>query len=334
MAFLFIFSGSRKTLYIGSAVSAGILVIICQQVFSIDPMIGHMFYLPLLLEAFLLIALLMKTGGSLLTLGDSKEIFVILTLAIFNVYNFLGFSLFADLAHFQMGIFPWLVLVGYAFYLIYSRSCTLLMNAEFAARWRKTGIFVAAAVPFLVPCVGRALSIFHMQYMSNVGYCENTSESSGKKYESILKKMEGEKGGIYINSAFLEQIEEIVQHIQNNTSEEDYLFGAPSTGMFNFLAGRRFPSKYIYFLFSDISEEQQRELAKDLSEKKPEYYIFDNFHQHDSSVSNPLEAEKFFWQFPVLGTYISSNYEFERKTGRFYLFRRIAADRQWDNESE
>lgn len=314
--FLFAISRSRKTLYVTSTVTVGALIIIYRLALPIDPNGGSMFYLPLLLELFLLFALLKKPGGNLFSFGDSKEVFAVLTLAIFNIYNFLSLYIFADRVHYQMNIFPWLVLLGYAFYLVYSRAWRILVSPQFATRWRRAGILVAAALPFLVPYVGRALIIFHLQYTANVEYCEKFSRETGKRCESLLRKIEGDKGGVYVNSAFLAQIEEVVQYIRVNTDADDFLFGAPSTGMFNFLADRKFQSRYRYIWPQFMMKEQQMELAKDLSEKKPPFIIYNSAPRAD------LDAGGFFRLMPPVGEYISSNYKFDRKVGPFYLFKR------------
>ncbi len=320
--FLLVVSRSRRTLWVTFAVSLGALIIIWRLVFPVDPNGGSMFYLPLLLELFLLFALSKKPGGNLFSFGDPKEVFAVLTLAIFNIYSFLSLYIFADRVHYQMNIFPWLVLLGYAYYLVYSRAWRILVNPQFATRWRKTGILVAASLPFLVPYVGRALIIFHLQYKANVEYCEDFSRETGKQCESLLRKIEGDKGGIYINSAFLTKIEKVVRYIRANTDEDDFLFGAPSTGMFNFLADRKFKSRYRYIWPQFMLKEQQMELAKDLSEKKPPFIIYNAAPRAD------LDARSFFRLLPPVGEYISSNYEFDRRVGAFYLFKRRALARR------
>jgi hypothetical protein len=247
---------------------------------------------------------------------DLRKGFIPFTLALFNIYNFMSLISFIDRAHLQMVLFPWLALVGYAAYLVYRWAAGLMVNPELAARRRKAGILVGVGLFFLVPYAGKPLFIYRLQRDSS----DYVSMAYGKE-PGALKKIRGDKGGVYINAAIRDQMKEIVEYIRANTNEDDYVFGAPCTTMFNFLADRKFPSKYSYLIFNSLAEEEKEELLEDLEETKPKLYIFDDFYEQEIPVPDP-ETEKFARDFPEIRQYISENYELEKEVGRFHLYRR------------
>jgi hypothetical protein len=342
---MFTLSKSKKTLSISIALSAGILVVMTLLAFPIDPqlgqtvhfpsdfdtayfvhcenpkLIGQMCYFLLLVEAILLVAMLMKSKGRVAFLLNAKESFVLLSLALFSVYNLMTLISFVDRAHLQMILFPWLALIGYAAYLIYSKICSLMPSPDFASGWRRTGIVVAVALFFLVQYVGKALFIVHLQYFNNKEYSEYRSRLTGKNYK-VLSKITGHKGGVYVNDSIREQLEEVVEYMQRHTTAEEYVFGAPGTTMFNFLADREFPSKYSYLIFNSLAEEEKEELLKEIEKNKPKLYIFDDFFDEELPVPGLTETEKFIRDFPAINEHISKNFEFDKAVGRFHLYRK------------
>ena len=144
---------------------------------------------------------------------------------------------------------------------------------------------------------------------------------SGREYKP-LKKTRESRSGVYINHAIREQMKEIIEYIRSNTTGEDYLFGAPCTTMFNFLAERKFPSKYRYLIFNSLAEEEKDELLEEIRENKPKIYIFDDFYEEEVPAPSPTETEKFARDFAELKKYLTENYEFEKEIGRFHLYMR------------
>ena len=345
IALMFIFSRSLKILLASTALSTCLLIALIFLALPIGPQVGRMvsfasyfdpehfvycddprlvgpmlYFFPIV-ESILLAALLRKGRGKMATLLSSRKLFVLLTLTAFNVYNLISMASFVDRAHLQMILFPWLALIGYAAYLIYDRACSLMSSPDFAARWRRLGILTAVAFFFLVPYVGKALFIVYLQYDANANYSERASQLSGEEYMT-LEKVGSRKGAVYINHAMKTQMELIVKYIQDNSTEQDYLFGAPCTTMFNFLADRRFPSKYGYLTFNSLAEVEKDELLRNISENQPMLYIFDDFQSEEVRIPGPTETEKFVRDFPAIEEFISREYKFERKIGRFHLYKK------------
>jgi hypothetical protein len=194
-------------------------------------------------------------------------------------------------------------------------------NPDIAPGWRKAGIAVAVALFFLVHYVGKAVFIVHLQYYTNREYSQYLSWVTGNNYQ-VLSKIKDHKGGVYINDGIRQQMEEIVEYVRSNTTGEEYVFGAPCTTMFNFLAERKFPSKYSYLIFNSLAEEEKEQLLEEVKENKPKLYIFDDFFEEEVPVPDPSETEKFARDFPAIKEYVSKNFEFDRKIGRFLLYER------------
>jgi hypothetical protein len=345
IAVIFALSRSKNILRIGTALSVGIVIILILLTFPIGPklgqrahflsdfdteffvhcenpkLVGQMCYFLLLVECILLVAVLSKGRGRVALFLNTKEHFVLLTVALFSIYNLMTLISFVDRAHLQMILFPWLALIGYAAYVIYKTICSLMPNPDFAAGWRKAGIVAAVALFFFAQYVGKALFIVHLQYFTNQEYSGYISRISGNNYK-VLSKVKGPKGGVYVNDGIREQMENIVEYIQSNTTGEDYVFGAPGTTMFNFLAGRKFPSKYGYLIFNSLAEEEKVELLEEVDKNKPKLYVFDDFFEVELPVEGLTETEKFAKNFPAIREHVLENFEFEKKIGRFLLYRK------------
>jgi hypothetical protein len=317
----FVLSTSRKRLLISAVASVILMALIGCLVYPFDPKITPNIYTNLPVALLVMMAMLKRCETGFLYSEKSTKEFYVLTILTFNVYTFQSLVLLVDRGHYQMNVFPWLTLAGYVCYNIYGKACEQMTHQRFAIGLRKAGIVLGLSVPFILVFPGKSLSVLWDQYISNIKYQEEFSPHLPNHPESLFRKMNTTKGGIYANSIFLDQVDEVVHYLRENSTGGDYVFGGPSTAMFNFLADRRFPSKYRYYLFNFLSEEQQNALAGDLYEKKPKYYIYDNLH-HEAGKPKPSEATNFFWQFPPVGEYIFRNYEFEKEIGRFYIFRR------------
>jgi hypothetical protein len=138
-----------------------------------------------------------------------------------------------------------------------------------------------------------------------------------------LAELRHEKaGGVLVNPVLARQIEEILAHIESGSSAGDPLFGLPSTGFFNFLSGREFPSRYSYFLFDPLSEAEKRELLEDLLARAPGLYVIDDF--HEVSFAGLTEPERFRRDFPRVAAHLLRHYEREVTVDRFHLYRRRA----------
>ncbi|RJP23234.1 MAG: hypothetical protein C4520_06680 [Candidatus Abyssobacteria bacterium SURF_5] len=312
---LLIFSGSRRMLCASIIAVASLLVMSYLMFFPLDSGFVPMYYLPVALEAVLfpIIYRRMYFQGDLL---NEKEAAGILAIAVYGAFSYLSLIILVDRYHYQMLIFPWLAAAGYLLYIVHHKSSCSFRNAGYLGKTRQLAILTAASLPLLLLVVGKPLAIVMDQYQSNKAYSKSAFPAGGNV---VFGKMEIERGGIYINAAFLEDIETVVSYLRENAAQGDYLFGGPAINMFNFLTGMPFPSRHRYFIFDAVSSRQQYEMAAALIEKKPKYYIYD--HYYDTNP-DPVIALEFFRQFPPIGEYVSSNYTFDYKIGRFYLYKR------------
>ena len=319
-----LFSGmSSKSVWVVFAALSCILIIVLRRLLLSASFGVLLHYFPLFLTSFLLSVLLFRSKGNPFSLARSRENFAILLIVIFSIYNSLSLVIFNDQNHYQMLVFPWLICAGYAHYLVSNKAISMLENTDYNTIFRKGGIFLATSVIFLFPYVEAPLSKLYRQYAFNRKYCEVKSRNLGTKYEKTLTLMTSDKGKIYMNSALLEEVNEVVQYLQENTLEEDYVFGGPSTTLFNFLADRRFPSTQMYFLFKFASPGQQEEIIRELIKNRPNYCICDGFFYDSSLFSEDLDISSFWneYGYPEIGKYLSANYELDRRVGRFYLFK-------------
>jgi hypothetical protein len=319
---LFIYAKARRLFVVSFVIGAILLLLVVRELVHMGSGYAGMFYYPPLL-AGAAFAYLIARGWS----GDNDETrarrdFPVLAATLFATHTFMTLATFADGTHYHMVIFPWIILAGWAFSVSYDKARSILPNPTFASTLRGAGLVVATALPFFGPFVGKGLAMVRSQYEQNVRYCEEFGGHGPENKEGFLAKMEtGSRGGIYVNRAFLREIDEVVLHIRANTSEHDYLLVVPSSGVFNFLAERRPPSRYRYFLFDFLSEQQQRELLEDLRKKQPAYIIM------DTGLAGDLYRDT----LRVVTGYMDGRYTWERKVGRFHLFRRSEASRQSQN---
>jgi hypothetical protein len=283
----------------------------------------QLYYLPLILTTFLLSALVFRSKGNPFSLARSRQDFMILSILVFSIYSFISLIAFNDDTHYQMIIFPWLLCVGYAQYLVCDKAIRMPANRAYDTILRKGGILFATSLVFLVPCIEVPMSNLVGQYRHNRKYCEVESQGLGTKDSRVLTKMTSDRGKIFINRALEKDLNEVVQYLQDNTTEEDFVFGGPSTTMFNFLAGRRYPSTQAYFLFNLAPNQEQEKIVAELIENRPKYCICDSFTYYDSPPPDDLDLLT-FWKahgYPKIGKYLSTHYRLDKRIGRFYLFR-------------
>ncbi len=309
---LSIFGKSRKSLGTSMIASFFLLLGLWKVAIPVQASSGDMLYLPLFLEAGLAVFFVAQWRRSAGWLKADRRDFIVLSVAIFAFYNYMSLALFADGAHYQMIVFPWIFLVGFLFTVFYEKACSLLINPAYAKAWRKAAIVGAVAVPLFGPFVGKSLSMFKAQLEKNADYCKkNWVEGYGER-TTLLKRLGNPVSGIYVNRAFLLQMEEVLEHIQQNTTAEDYVFTVPAAGVVNFLSGREYPSKYRYFLFDFLSEEQQSRLLEDLNSNQPKLII----------VDIGLSADLYRDTLKLISYYIESGYGLETKGKRFMVFTR------------
>ncbi|GAB4347360.1 MAG: hypothetical protein Kow0099_29360 [Candidatus Abyssubacteria bacterium] len=313
---LFIYSKTRRALVIYCAVAVALLLLIGLEIGQMGAGYAGMFYYTPFLAgvavAYLLRMALKEDGGGKNARGD----FPLLAITLLATYTYMTLGTFADGTHYHMVIFPWIVIGGWGFSLCFKKACSILPNPAFAAKWRKAGLLLATGLPFFGPLTAKAVALLHSQYEQNIRYCEESEAAEPVDKVRILARMDtGSKGGIYINGAFLREVDEVVLHVKTNTSEDDYLLVIPSSGVFNFLADREPPSKYRYFLFSFLSEVQQSELLEDLRETQPPYIVLDT----------GLASNLYRNTLKLVTGYMDGRYTWERQVGRFHLFRRNTA---------
>ncbi|GAB4350082.1 MAG: hypothetical protein Kow0099_33440 [Candidatus Abyssubacteria bacterium] len=319
VAVLSVAGASRKKLLLAAAAAFGLLagVFACFWTAGISPVL--LLHASPVLVAVLLLTLGLRSKTGFDEPANSNERFVVLSLTLFSVYSSFSLFIYSDIGHYSMVVLPWLALIGWLLHVLFRRCAGLMVNPGFSSRLRRAGVFLGISLPFLIVYVGIPAASFYRSYgwnVNSVRRCSFETDMTGP----LFAKLEMERGGIYINRCFREQMEAVVSHIMSTTAEDDYVFGAPSTTMFNFLTGRRYPSRHCYYLFDFLPKQEERELCRELEEKQPKYFIYDTIKPHSKTMR--FRAGIFFRNYPLLDEYISRNYEFQERFGRFYLFTR------------
>ncbi len=293
-------------------------------------LIGPLFYTPLLLGGALLAGLLARGRGAPAARVGSRPQILLFALAAYAAYGLLALLSFVDRAHFQMAAaFPWLPLVGFVGLHAHRALAGRLPEPGFAPRGRRGGILLALAVLLGTPFAGKALFILHLQIDANRDYAAR-QRPAGSAPAPLFSEIRHPKArGVLVSRDLARVLERFLAWIERESGAGELLFGAPSTTLFNFLAGRDFPSKYSYFLFDALSEPEQGELLAELRARPPKLHLLDDFYNVPVSFGDPAvqstERQRFSRDFAQLEQYLARHFEPEGRVERFHLYRRREA---------
>ena len=118
-------------------------------------------------------------------------------------------------------------------------------------------------------------------------------------------------GNIYVPEPQANQVRAVVEFIQDNTDEGDYIYDFSSQPLYYFLANRNNPTRYVFLHYSSTPG-QQAEVIKDLKEKKPQYILFED------SEYGGIEFKKRCY---IIWPYINTNYTPVFEKDGFYILK-------------
>ncbi|NQU95515.1 MAG: hypothetical protein HQ549_04720 [Candidatus Omnitrophica bacterium] len=118
-------------------------------------------------------------------------------------------------------------------------------------------------------------------------------------------------GNIYVPKPQAEKVRAIVEFIQDNTEDGDYIYDFSSQPLYYFLTNRNNPTRYAFLHYSSTPG-QQAEVIKDLKENRPQYVLFEN------SEYGGIEFKKRCY---IIWPYIDTNYEPVFEKDGFYILK-------------
>jgi len=214
----------------------------------------------------------------------------LLLMSLFGILSYYQATVRADTFHLMFVIFPALVVQSCLLHELYAAKCKLKLL-------RILKIAIVMAIP-------ASLIIY--------GAYTNTYSISSNYFSKNYNWWSGDRAIFLYKTEKVEQINEIINIVKNNTVNGDYIFTFPHPSLFYFLTDRDNPTGFNHLVVGDSTPEQQLKIIEQLSEKMPKIMIHGkDWDQYGSAFSDYAK--------PVFD-YIVQNYYLYKTIGPYDIY--------------
>lgn len=118
-----------------------------------------------------------------------------------------------------------------------------------------------------------------------------------------------------------ETVSAVVKYIMDHSSDQDYLLCMPYASIFNFIAGRRNPTRYEVFRRGEMdgSQKQQQEIIRSLENPRLKYIVLDD------RTPDGIQSQRMEYYMPEVYEFILKNFQPVKRISPYLILARIGS---------
>lgn len=223
--------------------------------------------------------------------ATARESHTVLAIGLVGAFMLLQAFPRADVTHILFGMPPTFILLAYL--------CDRARRGLAALPGPRMAVAAIAVIVALLP----------MLVLLRKGYLRTDWE-----YQNYIVAVRTERGrGIFTGGLEAQRIDVVTNYIREHSADDDWVFVVPWASGFNFLTGRRNPTRTDFMLFED--PEAYPCLLARMDERPPKYVIY--------GYTWDVDGKRFREYAAPVDQYIRSRYTIEFTTDGYEIWRRI-----------